>query len=71
MKLAPSIRPRAIYETEDATPGGFYKFVPNQYGNLAAGGTLYALKVVGLGDYGFVSCQRRPLRKLDARSAQP
>lgn len=42
-----------VYETEDATPGGFYKFVPNQYGNLAAGGTLYALKVVGASDYNF------------------
>lgn len=43
-----------VYETEDATPGGFYKFVPNQYGNLAAGGTLYALKVVGQTDFSFV-----------------
>jgi secreted PhoX family phosphatase len=43
-----------VYETEDATPGGFYKFVPSQYGNLAAGGTLYALKVVGQNDFSFV-----------------
>lgn len=42
-----------VYETEDATPGGFYKFVPNQYGNLAAGGTLYALKVIGVNDFNF------------------
>lgn len=42
-----------VYETEDATPGGFYKFVPNQYGNLAAGGTLYALKVVGQDNFSF------------------
>jgi uncharacterized protein len=42
-----------IYETEDATPGGFYKFVPNQYGNPAAGGSLYALKVVGETNYNF------------------
>jgi len=42
-----------VYETEDATPGGFYKFVPNQYGNLAAGGQLYALKVVGQNNFNF------------------
>jgi secreted PhoX family phosphatase len=42
-----------VYETEDATPGGFYKFVPNVYGNLAAGGALYALKVVGQNDFNF------------------
>ncbi|MBC8026053.1 MAG: DUF839 domain-containing protein [Steroidobacteraceae bacterium] len=42
-----------IYETEDATPGGFYKFVPNQYGNPAAGGSLYALKAKGEDNYNF------------------
>jgi len=42
-----------VYETEDATPGGFYRFVPNQYGHLAAGGTLYALKVVDRNDFNF------------------
>jgi len=42
-----------VYETEDATPGGFYRFVPNQYGRLAAGGTLYALKVVDQNDFNF------------------
>jgi hypothetical protein len=42
-----------IYETEDATPGGFYKFVPNQYGRPAAGGSLYALKVKGEENYNF------------------
>jgi secreted PhoX family phosphatase len=42
-----------VYETEDATPGGFYKFVPNQKSNLAAGGELYALKVVAQPDYNF------------------
>jgi secreted PhoX family phosphatase len=42
-----------IYETEDATPGGFYKFVPNQYGNPAAGGSLYALAVKAEPNYNF------------------
>lgn len=42
-----------VYETEDRTPGGFYKFVPNEYGNLAAGGQLFALKIVGTNTFNF------------------
>lgn len=42
-----------VYQTEDATPGGFYKFVPNQYGKLHLGGTLYALKVRGQDNFNF------------------
>ena len=42
-----------VYETEDATPGGFYKFVPNQYGNLAAGGRLYALAIKGAPNFNY------------------
>ena len=37
-----------VYETEDAgNSSGFYRFVPTAPGNLAAGGRLYMLKVVG------------------------
>jgi secreted PhoX family phosphatase len=42
-----------VYETEDATPGGFYKFEPNQYGILAAGGKLYALAVKNQPNFNF------------------
>ena len=42
-----------VYQTEDVTPGGFYKFVPKKYGKLAEGGELYALKVVGTDDFNF------------------
>jgi uncharacterized protein len=42
-----------VYETEDATPGGFYKFEPNQYGNLAAGGRLFALAVRNQPNFNF------------------
>lgn len=42
-----------VFMTEDTTPSAFYKFVPNQYGNLAAGGTLWALKVKGTDNYNF------------------
>jgi uncharacterized repeat protein (TIGR03803 family) len=37
-----------VYQTEDATPGGFYRFVPTTPGALAAGGALEMLKVVGV-----------------------
>ena len=34
-----------VYETEDATPSGFYKFIPNVPGKLKDGGELFMLKV--------------------------
>jgi uncharacterized protein len=42
-----------IYETEDATPGGFYRFVPKVYGRPQEGGELFALKVKGEDNYNF------------------
>lgn len=36
-----------MYETEDAGPSGFYKFVPNSRGRLRQGATLYMLAVKG------------------------
>jgi len=42
-----------IYETEDATPSAFYRFLPNQRNNPAAGGTLWALKVEGVDNFVF------------------
>lgn len=39
----------AVYETEDAgSNSGFYRYVPHIPGQLAGGGRLYMLKVVGL-----------------------
>jgi secreted PhoX family phosphatase len=35
-----------VYETEDTNDCGFYRFVPNRFGQLARGGRLYMLKVV-------------------------
>ena len=40
-----------VYETEDATPGGFYRFVPTHRGDLAAGGTLQMLAIEGTPNY--------------------
>jgi hypothetical protein len=40
-----------VYMTEDDTPAGFYRFVPTDKNNLAAGGTLQMLKVDGQPGY--------------------
>jgi secreted PhoX family phosphatase len=45
-----------VYETEDGSdgqPSGFYKFVPNVYGQLKLGGQLYMLKVKGVDVFNF------------------
>jgi uncharacterized protein len=39
------------YLTEDNNPAGFYRFVPNQYGNLAAGGKLQMLAIANQSNY--------------------
>ena len=40
-----------VYMTEDDTPAGFFRFVPNDKNNLAAGGTLQMLAVQGQPGY--------------------
>jgi secreted PhoX family phosphatase len=40
-----------VYMTEDDTPAGFYRFVPNNKNDLRAGGTLQMLAVVGQPGY--------------------
>jgi secreted PhoX family phosphatase len=35
-----------VYETEDRADGLFYRFIPNQKGNLAAGGRLQSLRIM-------------------------
>ncbi|MFE1745471.1 alkaline phosphatase PhoX [Coleofasciculus sp. H7-2] len=37
-----------VYETEDKGDSLFYRFIPNQPGNLVAGGVLEALKIKGM-----------------------
>lgn len=37
-----------VYETEDRGDGLFYRFIPNQKGNLRAGGQLQALSIPGI-----------------------
>ena len=40
-----------VYETEDRRASGLYRFLPNQAGNLAAGGRLEMLAIDGAPDY--------------------
>jgi secreted PhoX family phosphatase len=40
-----------IYQTEDRTPSGFYRFKPGVRGQLSQGGTLEALAIVGRDGY--------------------
>ena len=35
-----------VYETEDASPSGFYRFIPNVPGKLKEGGELYMMKAL-------------------------
>jgi secreted PhoX family phosphatase len=42
-----------VYETEDATPSGFYKFVPNVPGRLHDGGELFMLRVKNQPNFNF------------------
>ena len=39
-----------VYQTEDRATSGFYRFVPNEKTNLAAGGTLQIAEVIGQDD---------------------
>ncbi|HYW31239.1 MAG TPA: alkaline phosphatase PhoX, partial [Gemmatimonas sp.] len=40
-----------VYQTEDRNPSGFYRYIPNVRGNLAAGGKLEMLAVTGAEKY--------------------
>jgi secreted PhoX family phosphatase len=48
-----------IYQTEDRTPSGFYRFKPSVSGRLAEGGTLEALAIVGQDGYNTMTNQAR------------
>lgn len=39
-----------VYETEDRNTAGFYRFIPNEKGKLAAGGKLQIAEVIGCDD---------------------
>jgi secreted PhoX family phosphatase len=43
--IAVDARSGIVYQTEDANPAGFYRFIPNEKGELARGGELQMLAV--------------------------
>ncbi len=53
MHEAVAVDPRTgiVYETEDRGTSGFYRFLPAERGNLAAGGRLQMLAVRGKPNY--------------------
>jgi secreted PhoX family phosphatase len=54
-----------VYETEDSGASGFYRFIPNSRGRLAAGGTLQMLAIAGRPQYDTATGQRQG-EQLDA-----
>lgn len=51
-----------VYMTEDQSPiSGFYRFIPNQPGKLAAGGRLQMMKVVGHPDLRWDAVLNKPM----------
>ncbi|WP_211234704.1 alkaline phosphatase PhoX [Glycomyces arizonensis] len=64
-----------VYETEDQSTAGFYRFLPNVPGELAAGGRLQMLKVVGEWNHDTRTGQRTrksiPVEWVDIDDADP
>ncbi|WP_370178241.1 alkaline phosphatase PhoX [Alteriqipengyuania sp.] len=53
-----------VYQTEDRDDGVLYRFLPNQRGNLRAGGKLQAMVVEGIADTRNWESPAMPVRKL-------
>ncbi len=48
-----------VYETEDANPGGFYRYLPKKRGQLAAGGRLQMLAITGRNQFDLRTGQKQ------------
>jgi uncharacterized protein len=61
-----------VYQTEDRTPSGFYRFIPEKYGNLRRG-TLQILTIDGKPRYDTMTGQRRfaPMKVKWVRIPEP
>jgi secreted PhoX family phosphatase len=55
-----------VYQTEDRTPSGFYRFKPKTYGRLSEGGVLQILTIEGKPQYDTMTGQR-PFSPMKAR----
>ncbi len=62
-----------VYQTEDRTPSGFYRYKPKTYGKLADGGELQALVIEGKPGYNTMTGQRRfsPMKVKWVRIPEP
>jgi len=64
-----------VYETEDRSTSGFYRFLPNKPGKLAAGGRLQMLAIMGKPGYDTRTGQRvdesLPVRWVDIENPDP
>ena len=57
--VAVDARTGIVYETEDANPAGFYRFIPKQRGDLAKGGKLQMLVLTGRHQFDLRSGQKQ------------
>jgi uncharacterized protein len=62
-----------VYQTEDRTPSGFYRFKPETYGRLAQGGELQILTIDGQPQYNTMTGQERfsPIKVKWVRIPEP
>ncbi|HEY9727301.1 MAG TPA: alkaline phosphatase PhoX [Chroococcales cyanobacterium] len=67
---AVAVDPRTgiVYQTEDRGDSLFYRFIPNQYGNLKAGGILQALVITGKAQ---VNTRNRPTQTIPVGQPLP
>jgi secreted PhoX family phosphatase len=71
--IAVDPRTGIVYQTEDRTPSGFYRFIPEFYGQLDRGGKLQALAIEGKPQYDTTTGQQRfaPLKVRWVRIPEP
>ena len=62
-----------VYQTEDRTPSGFYRYIPDTYGRLAGGGKLQILTIEGKPQYNTMTGQQRftPMKAKWVRIPEP
>jgi uncharacterized protein len=62
-----------VYQTEDRTPSGFYRYKPNEFGKLAKGGQLQVLTIEGKPRFNTMTGQQRfvPMKVKWVRIPEP
>ncbi len=57
--VAVDTRTGFVYETEDANPGGFFRFIPNERGSLLKGGKMQMLAITGRNQFDLRTGQKQ------------